>query len=208
MRKWTAKASKYRIFVSRILFLILTYFFLFTSYPWPKNSILAISLDTLGFILIVLCCFGRIWSSLFICGYKNKKLITVGPYSITRNPLYFFSFLGAVGIGLVSKNIIILFLLTFFFLFYNYIVVLDEEAKLKEIHQDKYVLYKAKTSRVIPKFSNYKEIEQFTVNARLFKRALGDIMWFFWLYIIIKALESYRNINFLWIICILGIIFK
>jgi protein-S-isoprenylcysteine O-methyltransferase Ste14 len=36
----------------------------------------------------------RLWCSLYISGYKNSQLITSGPYSLCRNPLYFFSFVG------------------------------------------------------------------------------------------------------------------
>ncbi len=54
-----------------------------------------ISIDIIGFTLIVLSGVGRIWSSAYIAGLKSKRVISYGPYSIMRNPLYFFSSLGS-----------------------------------------------------------------------------------------------------------------
>jgi protein-S-isoprenylcysteine O-methyltransferase Ste14 len=48
-------------------------------------------LEMAGVSLALLCVAGRMWSSLYIGSRKNRELVTAGPYSITRNPLYFFS---------------------------------------------------------------------------------------------------------------------
>jgi protein-S-isoprenylcysteine O-methyltransferase Ste14 len=52
-----------------------------------------------GIVAIVVCIIGRTWTSLYIAGRKIDQLVTVGPYSIVRNPLYVFSILGAAGAG-------------------------------------------------------------------------------------------------------------
>lgn len=195
LTKYQNIAQKYRKLVSRILFLCLVFVFLFTSYSWPKNSFFDLSLDIIGFVLIVFCSLGRIWSALYIYGYKNKKLIRSGPYSMVRNPLYFFSFLGALGIGLVSKNLIVFLTLILFFIIYYPLVVLAEENKLKNIHQEKYLKYMANTPRFLPNLANFQEKEQFTVNARKFRNVLKDVMWFFWFYILIKLVETLHHLE-------------
>ena len=53
----------------------------------------------LGAGLIFVCISGRTWCSLYIGGRKNHELVTTGPYSVSRNPLYVFSIIGAIGIG-------------------------------------------------------------------------------------------------------------
>lgn len=42
-----------------------------------------------GFLLVLTGVFGRLWSILYIGNKKNVSLVTTGPYSVTRNPLYF-----------------------------------------------------------------------------------------------------------------------
>ena len=58
-----------------------------------------------GLALVVLCITGRLWCILYVGNKKNLELVTRGPYSMTRNPLYFFSTLGAAGIGLMFGSL-------------------------------------------------------------------------------------------------------
>jgi protein-S-isoprenylcysteine O-methyltransferase Ste14 len=60
-----------------------------------------------GFILVTLACLGRIWCSVFIAGHKDAELVTTGPYARCRHPLYACSVLGALGMGLTSKSILL-----------------------------------------------------------------------------------------------------
>jgi protein-S-isoprenylcysteine O-methyltransferase Ste14 len=48
-----------------------------------------------------------------------------------RNPLYFFSLIGAIGLGLASENLLILGLIMIFFLVYYPFTIIAEEAKLE-----------------------------------------------------------------------------
>tara|TARA_B100000287_G_scaffold138187_2_gene130137 strand:+ start:4388 stop:4783 length:396 start_codon:yes stop_codon:yes gene_type:complete len=75
----------------------------------------SIGLSIIGFVLVTLGGFGRLWASLYVEGFKTKKLITEGPYSMVRNPLYFFTVVILLGFCLVVKSIpIALALLTAF----------------------------------------------------------------------------------------------
>lgn len=190
-------ADKYRIFISRILFLVIFFLFLFTSYSWVENSVIDLIFEVSGFGLVVICSLGRLWSAMYIYGYKNDNLVTTGPYSMVRNPLYFFSFLGGMGIGLTSKNIIVLGIIFIFFILYYPFVVLAEEKRLKEIHQEDYLEYMKTTPRFIPKLSLLEEPEVFRVNAIKFREAFFDVMWFFWFYIILKLIEAFHQIGLL-----------
>ncbi len=58
-------------------------------------------MENLGVLLIITCVLGRFWSILYVGRHKNRRVVTDGPYSMTRNPLYFFSTLGAFGVGLL-----------------------------------------------------------------------------------------------------------
>ena len=68
-------------------------------------------LQRCGFLLILVCIVGRTWCTLYIGGYKKRELITKGPYSVVRNPLYVFTIIGVTGVGLLagSASIALLF---------------------------------------------------------------------------------------------------
>src|SRR3954469_14427629 len=61
----------------------------------------------LGFICVALACLGRIWTSVFIAGHKDLDLVTTGPYARCRHPLYASSMLGALGLGLTSRSVLL-----------------------------------------------------------------------------------------------------
>jgi protein-S-isoprenylcysteine O-methyltransferase Ste14 len=60
-----------------------------------------------GFLCVALACLGRIWSSVFIAGHKDESLVTAGPYARLRHPLYACSMLGALGLGLTSRSVLL-----------------------------------------------------------------------------------------------------
>jgi protein-S-isoprenylcysteine O-methyltransferase Ste14 len=60
-----------------------------------------------GFLCVALACLGRIWSSVFIAGHKDATLVTSGPYARLRHPLYACSMLGALGLGLTSRSVLL-----------------------------------------------------------------------------------------------------
>ena len=64
--------------------------------PYPHLYAL---IEKAGLALIVICILGRTWCTLYIGGRKKRELINKGPYSVVRNPLYFFTTIGAAGIG-------------------------------------------------------------------------------------------------------------
>ena len=74
------------------------------SYWWPRAKPLHKTIEWIGIILIFVCIFGRTWCSLYIGGRKKRELVTLGPYSLCRNPLYAFTVLGALGIGAQSGS--------------------------------------------------------------------------------------------------------
>ncbi|MBK1667547.1 hypothetical protein CKO28_05815 [Rhodovibrio sodomensis] len=78
------------------------------SAPWlPASHPVPLAKEVLGGLLIVLAVAGRVWTTSHIGGRKKRELVTTGPYALSRNPLYGFSVLGAVGIGLSTGSLVI-----------------------------------------------------------------------------------------------------
>jgi len=98
----------------------------------------------------------RFWAAGSIGLYRGEKvkareLVTWGPYSLIRNPLYLAN--GMIGAGwsmLGGPMVFLLFILVFFSL-YNLCIIPHEEAFLEKTFGQKYLEYKHKTGRFIPR---------------------------------------------------------
>lgn len=146
-------------------------------------------MDGFGYVLVVVAAFGRIWSTLYISGYKEDRVVIEGPYAIIRNPLYVFSFLGAMGMGLVTNNLLILATLLSTFILYYRLVVLAEEKNLQEKLGKAYFEYTSRVPRFIPRTFRLVEPDTYPVRPRHVRRSLQQIMWFFWILLILYGIE-------------------
>lgn len=136
-------------------------------------------MEFIGYLLVIVCAFGRIYCSAYIAGKKNAELITAGPFSIVRNPLYVFSFIGIVGIGLMSSRLSVL--LAFFVLFplMLHFLVKREEAFLREAFGEAYTSYCATVPRFFPKFSLFQTPEEIIIKPKRLLRAIVDSTFWF-----------------------------
>ena len=170
--------AQHRIGVSRAFFLITIALIIFTVSAWDPTSGFMVFIRTLGFVFLIVAALGRLWCSIYICGYKNQRVIQDGPYSIVRNPLYCFSLIGGVGIGFLSCSFLITALIVLFFVWIYPITISDEEAHLENMLGEDYLAYKAKTPRLMPAFSQFKNVEQYTINIKQMQNAFLDVVWF------------------------------
>jgi hypothetical protein len=151
----------------------------------------------IGAILVGIASLGRLWCSLYIAGYKTDKLVTEGPYSICRNPLYFFSLLGAVGVGFASETLLIPFIIVIAFSLYYPSVIKSEEAELREIHKEEFEAYLNRVPAFFPRLSLLKEPDKYIVNPIVFKRHMFDALWFVWLVGILELIENLHDLELL-----------
>lgn len=142
---------------------------------------------------------GRAWASLFISGKKDQKLIQVGPYANCRNPLYFYSFIGSLGVGLGSETLTIPAVIIIMFVIYYKLVIKDEEKRLEELFGEEYRSYKASTPCFFPKLRSVssKIDDHYDVNPRIFHRRLFDCAWFVIFIGILELSEAMNELNWL-----------
>ena len=156
----------------------------------------------IGITMAGMATVGRLWCSLYICGYKTNKLISVGPYSLCRNPLYFFSLLGGIGVGLATETLTVTLLILAAFLLYYPFMIRAEEKKLRKIHGDEFDRYVKNTPRFWPSFALLNEPEEYTVRPKLLRKRVFDALWFIWLIGILEIIEALHECN------IIPILFK
>lgn len=187
------KIARRRIAVSRVFSVLVLLLALFTAGSFRNDSLTDTLLEMSGLFLLTICSMGRLWALLYISGHKKIELITEGPYSMVRHPLYVFSLIGAIGIGLASENILVLAVLIIFYLLYYPLTILVEEAKLTDKFGWEYLDYIKSTPRFLPKLSLYKSPPPVMVNTDIFLKSIAIGMWFIWIFIILHIIEMLQQ---------------
>lgn len=131
-----------------------------------------------GLLLILICILGRTWCTLYIGGQKQRELVTRGPYSVVRNPLYLFTLLGAAGIGALSGSMVIAIIFAGFASAVFLSVVLQEEQFLLAAFPQEFPAYAARVPRLMPRFSTWQDADQLIVKPRLVHRTFLDASLF------------------------------
>ncbi|GEM_PF-112586 len=189
--------SRSRVIVSRLFGLILIFFILFTTHSWPQSAWIDILFEVLGLFLLSVCSLGRLWALLYVSGYKSSQLVTEGPYSMVRHPLYFFSLIGAIGIGFASENLLVLGAVVLFYFLYYPLTILAEEKKLTRRFGNAYLEYMKIAPRFIPKLSLLKEAKMYKINASKYFHNFIDGIWFIWIFILLHFVESLQEMGIL-----------
>ncbi|MHB8174103.1 MAG: methyltransferase family protein [Nitrospirota bacterium] len=123
---------------------------LFTRPGWPEGGIIYRAFIYGGTALILGGIAGRAWCTMYIGGRKNSQLVQDGPYSMCRNPLYFFSFLGGLGACIVLENLAVIILYLMVFSLYYPFVIKSEEKRLEMLFGTAFAAYKEKAPAFFP----------------------------------------------------------
>lgn len=170
--------QKLRRLVLLLLVILAFGVLLFGHSFWSSKHWLHEFYESIGVLLIVICIVGRTWCSLYIGGRKKKELVAIGPYSIMRNPLYTFSFLGAIGVGLqfgaITTGILTFVMAWGVFSF----IVMREELFLRQQFGTSYENYLARVPRFFPKISLWRSPETIEVQPKLVWRTFADALVF------------------------------
>ena len=151
---------KTRIRTTRVVAAIVLLGLLFIAPSWGRHGAVAEILRWTGYLALIVGVMGRVWCAAYIGGRKSQIVIDVGPYSMTRNPLYVFSFAGLVGIGLVSGMLTVAALLALAFALYYRDVVAGEEVFLTGRHPQEFGDYMRRVPRWIPRPRLYREASE------------------------------------------------
>lgn len=170
---------KARQFHSRIFAVILAVLLMISEPMLQQGSFIRDSLFWIGYILVIFGAFGRVYSSVFIGGRKNDEVVRSGVFSVVRNPLYVFSFIAMVGIGLQSGMLFITAILVAAFMLYYPVVVGKEELFLENKFGQPYIKYQQEVPRWIPNFKLWNEPEQADAKPKFIRKTIFDAAIFF-----------------------------
>ncbi len=134
---------------------------------WPSGSFLHEAIEFFGLCLILLCICGRMLCTLYIGGRKIEALVTDGPYSIVRNPLYTLSIIGAIGVGAQLGSFTLALTTGAVAWLVFLLVILKEEQVLAARFGVSYETYVARVPRLLPDFALWRDVEKVEVNPRL-----------------------------------------
>jgi protein-S-isoprenylcysteine O-methyltransferase Ste14 len=170
---------KTRIKETRAVAILFAAVLLVTHSRWGTDGLLPQALRWVGYFLIIICVLGRTWSAAYIGGQKAKIIVDVGPYSVTRNPLYVFSFIGAIGIGFCTGMATPALVIAAIYVVYYRMIVAREEEHLTARHGKAYLDYMARVPRWIPDFKLWQEADEPMGYPRNVYLAARDASFFF-----------------------------
>jgi protein-S-isoprenylcysteine O-methyltransferase Ste14 len=180
-----------RIMASRLYALAMAVLFIFSESGWDHSEGIFSGLMFLtGVILIGIATVGRIWCLVYISGHKDLDVVDVGPYSLSRNPLYFFSLLGAIGVGLVSEIFTFAVLIGVAFWAYYPKTIEREEEKLRRQHGKAFDDYLKRVPRFFPRLGLPVEPDTYVIRPHNLGKGLLDSLWFVWIIGVVELLET------------------
>lgn len=146
----------------------------------------------LGFACVACAALGRVWTSVFIAGFKDERLVTVGPYSALRHPLYALSMLALLGLGLTTRSVVITLVLLVVFGFVYLASVRAEDAFLRDAHPAEFERYASTVRALLPRWSRYEVPATLEVRPRVLWKAFldaGSLLGFWVLLVAADALQ-------------------
>ena len=162
----------------------------FTRSAWADTHWLFEVFEVLGVFLVIAGVLGRFWSILYIGGRKNREVLSDGPYSMCRHPLYFFSTLGVVGFGLMLGSLVTTAILGSLVFAILSATARREEAFLRAEFGPAYEAYAARVPRILPRPSLYRSPAQVTFDVAVLRRNLRDALVFLALIPLAELMEA------------------
>ena len=167
---------KSRIFLLRLSCIPLIFLAVFVRPRWSVGSDTAFVIELCGYLFLLAGLAVRMWSILYIGGRKSQQLITAGPYSLCRHPLYIGTFLLAIGAAVCFENVLLLAAIILLFIPLHLIVARLEDHHLELRFPREYCVYAQRVPSFWPRFRNYHGKKELLISTRVIGRVMLDTM--------------------------------
>jgi protein-S-isoprenylcysteine O-methyltransferase Ste14 len=131
----------------------------------PPGSWGHFGFNCLGWILFLAGAAARWWGTLYVGGRKVVDLVEEGPYSLSRNPIYFGTLLLVLSIGAFSQSAVFSLAVVVVAVAYLVLALSVEERDLRERHGDRFEAYCRRVPRFFPRFRGFQTPETIPVHA-------------------------------------------
>ena len=163
-------SRKTRIKLLRLLAVPIFLIPVFVYRSWDDESLADFVAEWAGYAFLIVGLGMRMWATLYIGARKSKELVTSGPYSICRNPLYLGTGAIVIGAGLCFENVPVLIASLVVMLPVHWWVARAEEDHLEEIFGEEYRRYRNSVPGFWPNVRKYSSPETLTVSVRAIRR--------------------------------------
>lgn len=154
LKNWLQNFPTARGFVTAF-FKILLFLQVVNTICFPLPLISSIIISFIGIIIFMIGILLAVWAKFTMQGnwgvpaqhniFIQKKLVTYGPFSRTRNPIYFGLILAFIGFELSIGSVLIVLVVPLFLLIFRSVLV--EERLLEKHFGGKYLEYRKKVPR-------------------------------------------------------------
>lgn len=189
--------NRSRLRDSRLIVLIALAIVLFSRQYWPDSTMPHELFEFAGYVLIAVCVLGRVYTTAFLGGFKNRQLIDYGPFSVIRNPLYLFSLIGVTGAALMSNHPVVMIGLPVGFLVIFLRQIRREEQFLEARFGDDYRRYVGAVPSLWPRLAGYRAPDTIVVSPRILANAVADAVWWFVPLPLIELVEYAQELGYL-----------
>jgi protein-S-isoprenylcysteine O-methyltransferase Ste14 len=166
-------SNLHRKLIFRLLAIGLVAYLFYAPDPWTVHGPLVVCMQIAGILLMFAGIIGRILSTLSIGGRKDRLVVQSELYSICRNPLYFASFLMAIGLGLLSTRVDFTAMVIVAYLAIFYPMMLNE-AKVLRVKFPEFGEYETRVPLFFPNFRLWQQRNEFQINHNRVMRTLFD----------------------------------
>ena len=146
-------------------------------------------IETLGLALVMVGIGGRLWATLYIGGRKSAVVVSTGPYSMTRNPLYLFSSIAAAGVGAQTGSYVVTCLSLVLCAAFFHVVARREERFLSATLGDEYFSYLRRVPRFLPNPLIYRDDAEVTFQTERIRATFVDGLVFLAAIAVLEAVE-------------------
>lgn len=157
---------------------------------WPERGWVNQGLEWLGLALMVVAVLGRCACMLYLGGRKGADLVSDGPYSVSRNPLYVFSILAVLGIGLQTGSLIVGVALALLAGLIFHWIIGEEELLLRQAFGASFDAYCQRVPRFFPKWSLWHSPQHVNVDLHGVWKTLRDALPYFLAIPVFEAIEA------------------